>query len=240
MTGKEKMKNTFLDILYPRRCPVCHAILAPGTQRICKPCRERLRPAAGPRCFKCSKPLKDPAQEYCSDCSSRTHLFEQGIGIFPYSTLLQESLFQLKYGKRQEYGVFYGELGAFYAEGRIRCWEIDFIVPIPLHRKRLEKRGYNQAEIIAEALAKKAGLPVRKNLLKRKRNTKPQKDLSPEERKRNIKGAFSVSRELEGENILLIDDIYTTGATLDEAAGALKRAGAKKIYFLVIAIGTET
>lgn len=240
MTRKEKMKNTFLDILYPRHCPVCHDILVPGTQRICKRCRERLKPVTGPRCMKCSKPLPDPAQEYCADCSRRTHLFEQGIGIFPYSTLLQESLFQLKYGKRQEYGVFYGELGAFYAEDQIRRWKIDYIVPIPLHRKRLETRGYNQAEIIAEALAKRTGLPVRKKLLKRKRNTKPQKDLSPGERQKNIKGAFSVNGDPGEENILLIDDIYTTGATIDEAAGTLKRAGAKKIYFLVVAIGTET
>ena len=101
MTKKDKMKNTFLDILYPRRCPVCHDIPVPGTQKICSGCRERLRPVTGPRCFKCSKPLKDPEQEYCSDCSRRTHLFDQGIGIFPYNTLLQESLFKLKYGKRQ-------------------------------------------------------------------------------------------------------------------------------------------
>ena len=140
MTKKDKMKNTFLDILYPRRCPVCHDIPVPGTQKICSGCRERLRPVTGPRCFKCSKPLKDPEQEYCSDCSRRTHLFDQGIGIFPYGAVLQESLYRLKYGKRQEYGIFYGELGAFYAGSLIRSWGVRKIVPIPLHRKRMEKR----------------------------------------------------------------------------------------------------
>ena len=239
MTKKEKIKNTFLNILYPRRCPVCHDILVPGTQKICSGCREWMKPATGPRCFKCSKPLKDPEQEYCSDCSRRTHLFDQGIGIFPYSTLLQESLFKLKYGKRQEYGVFYGELAAVYAKDQICRWKIDCIIPIPLHRKRLEKRGYNQAEIIAEALGKRLNLPVKKKQLKRKINTKPQKDLNPGERQKNIKGAFTADEGLKGENILLLDDIYTTGATLDEAAGTLKKAGAERVYFLVIAIGSE-
>lgn len=240
MIKKEKIKNTFLDILYPRHCPVCHDIPVPGTQKICCGCRERLRPVTGPRCFKCSKPLKDTEQEYCSDCSRRTHLFEQGLGIFPYSTLLQESLFKLKYGKRQEYGVFYGELAAVYAADQIRRWKIDCIIPIPLHRKRLEKRGYNQADTIAEALGKRVVLPVEKKSLRRKINTKPQKDLSPGERQKNIKGAFTAGGDLRGKNILLIDDIYTTGTTIDEAAGTLKKAGAEKVYFLVIAIGSET
>ncbi len=239
MTKKEKIKNTFLDILYPRHCPVCHDIPVPGTQKICSGCRERLRPITGPRCYKCSKPLNNTEQEYCSDCSRRTHLFEQGIGIFPYSTLLQQSLFKLKYGKRQEYGLFYGELAAVYAEEYIRRWKIDCIVSIPLHRKRLEKRGYNQAELIAEALGEKVNIPVKKKILKRKINTEPQKDLNPEERRKNIRGAFTAGEGIRGEKVLLIDDIYTTGTTIDEAARALKKAGAEKVYFLVIAIGSE-
>ncbi len=239
MTKNEKIINTFLDILYPRRCPVCDDIPVPRGRKICDGCKDRLIPITGPRCCKCSKPLKNSEQEYCRDCSRRTHLFDQGIGIFPYSTLLQESLFRLKYGKRQEYGAFYGELAAFYAREQAKKWKIDYIIPVPLHRKRLEKRGYNQAEIIAEAFGKKLNLPVKKNRLKRKVNTKPQKELDPAERRKNMRGAFTFEGKLEGEKILLIDDIYTTGSTLDEAARALKKAGAGKVYFLVIAIGSE-
>ena len=235
----KKIKNTFLDILYPRHCPVCHHIPENRGQKICGGCKERLKPVNGPRCYKCSKPLHDPGQEYCENCRSRSHLFEQGIGIFPYSTLLQESLYRLKYGKRQEYGTFYGELAAFYARKQIEKWQIQRIIPIPLHRKRMEKRGYNQAEIIAEALGKRLNLPVKKKQLKRKINTKPQKDLDPIQRRANMRGAFITKSDLQGENILLIDDIYTTGTTIDEAAGALKKAGAGGVYFLVIAIGAD-
>lgn len=238
MTKIKKIKNTFLDILYPRRCPVCHDIPVPRGRKICDGCKEKLKPVTGPRCLKCSKPIREPEQEYCQDCSRRTHLFEQGIGIFPYSTILQESLFKLKYGKRQEYGVFFGELAAFYAGEQISSWQIDCIIPVPLHRKRLEKRGYNQAEIIGEAIGKKLKLPVEKNILKRKVNTKPQKDLEPGERRKNMKDAFGLKGRMKGEKVLLVDDIYTTGSTIDEAAAALMQGGAGKVYFLVIAIGS--
>ena len=102
----------------------------------------------------------------------------------------------------------------------------------------MEKRGYNQAELIAEALGKRLALPVDKKLLKRKVNTRPQKDLGPAERKANLNNAFISKGRLEGGNVLLVDDIYTTGATVDEAARILKKAGADRVYFLVIAIGS--
>lgn len=238
MKNKKRIMNTFLDILYPRHCPVCHNIIGFRGQKICDSCREELKPVTGPRCYKCSRPLSDSGQEYCRDCSSRRHFFEQGTGIFPYSTLLQESLYKLKYEKRQEYGTFYGELGALLAKEQISRWKIDIIVPIPLHRKRLEKRGYNQAELIAEAVGERLDLPVDKALLKRKVNTCPQKDLGPVERKANLKNAFISKGRLEGGNVLLVDDIYTTGATVDEAARILIKAGADRVYFLVIAIGS--
>lgn len=239
MKNKKRIMNTFLDILYPRHCPVCHNIIGFRGQKICDRCREELKPVTGPRCYKCSRPLNNPGQEYCRDCSRRIHFFEQGTGIFPYSTLLQESLYKLKYEKRQEYGTFYGELGALLAKEQIRRWKIDIIVPVPLHRKRLEKRGYNQSELIAEALGKGLALPVDKVVLKRKINTRPQKDLGPAERKVNLKNAFVSNGRLERENVLLVDDIYTTGATVDEAARTLKKAGAARVYFLVIAIGSQ-
>ena len=232
-------RNLFLDILYPRHCPVCHEITVPRGKKICDTCKEKLRPIQGPRCFCCSKPLERAEQEYCKDCG-KIRQFQQGLGIFPYSTLLQNSLFQLKYGKRQEYGTFYGELAAYYSRDKIKNWEIDMVIPIPLHPRRLEKRGYNQAEIIAQAFGKKLDISVEKKILKRQKNTKPQKELNHQERKKNMKNAFVVQKKLNGENILLIDDIYTTGSTIEEAAKELKKAGAQNIFFLTIAIGADS
>lgn len=234
-----KAGKLFLDMLYPRRCPVCHDIAVPGGSRICNVCREKLKPITGPRCFRCSKPLKREEQEYCKDCR-KTRLFDQGIGIFPYGSVLQESLFQLKYGKRQEYGSFYGQIAAVYSREIIRHWGVEIIIPIPLHRKRMEKRGYNQAELIAEALGKTLCIPVDSRLMKRKVNTRPQKELDYRERKQNMKNAFFLKGENRYRRILLVDDIYTTGSTIEAAAELLKRNGAENVFFLTIAMGADT
>lgn len=130
-------RNLFLDILYPRHCPVCHEITVPWGRKICDTCKDKLKPIYGARCFCCSKPLQRAEQEYCKDCR-KTRQFQQGLGIFSYSTLLQNSLFQLKYGKRQEYGTFYGEFAAYYSREKIEKWKIDIIMPIPLHPRRLK------------------------------------------------------------------------------------------------------
>jgi len=234
-----KAGKLFLDMLYPRRCPVCHDIAVPGGSRICNVCREKLKPITGPRCFRCSKPLKREEQEYCKDCR-KTRLFDQGIGIFPYGSVLQESLFKLKYGKRQEYGSFYGQIAAVYSREIIRNWGVEIIIPIPLHRKRMEKRGYNQAELIAGALGKTLCIPVDSRLMKRKVNTRPQKELDYRERKQNMKNAFFLKGENRYRRILLVDDIYTTGSTIEAAAELLKRNGAENVFFLTIAMGADT
>ena len=234
-----KAGKLFLDMLYPRRCPVCYDIAVPGGSRICNVCREKLKPITGPRCFRCSKPLKREEQEYCKDCR-KTRLFDQGIGIFPYGSVLQESLFKLKYGKRQEYGSFYGQIAAVYSREIIRNWGVEIIIPIPLHRKRMEIRGYNQAELIAEALGNTLCIPVDSRLMKRKVNTRPQKELDYRERKQNMKNAFFLKGENSYRRILLVDDIYTTGSTIEAAAELLKRNGAENVFFLTIAMGADT
>ena len=243
MRKAKRAGETFLNILYPRRCPVCHDIAVPRGQKICTRCRDKLIPVRGSRCCLCSKPLGTSDEEYCSDCRRIKHHFKRGIGIFPYTSVIQTSLYQLKYGQRQEYGLFYGEIAALYAKKEIQQWKIQLLVPVPLHRKRQEKRGYNQAEILAEALGKCLGIPVDAQSLYRKKNTKPQKELDPSERRNNMKDAFSIRRKgaqrISGKNLLLVDDIYTTGTTLDAAAQCLKKAGAGEVFFLTIAVGSD-
>lgn len=239
MSLTKKFKNGFLDLLYPRRCPVCHDIAVPAGQKICAECQKKLTPAVGPRCFRCSRPLKKNEQEYCRNCRTKSYHYDRGIGIFAYGTVLQQSLIKLKYENRQEYGTFYGEFAAYYAKKQISNWGIEVLIPIPLHAKRMQKRGYNQAEIIASAMGKCLEIPMDGEILKRVRNTRPQKELTEIERQQNLKLAFQISGRMKYKNILLIDDIYTTGATVNAAAETLKNAGAEKVYFLSIAIGTD-
>ena len=212
-------------MVYPRRCPVCHDIAAPGGRTICRECLDQLVPIHGPRCFKCSKPLMGSEAEYCHDCASKKHSYDRGISIFSYGSVLSKSLYQLKYHQRQEYGHFYGRYAAACAGEQISLWG--------------EKRGYNQAEIIAREIGRILRIPVDTKTVIRKINTKPQKELNDKERRINLRSAFAVTLpKLPWKKILIIDDIYTTGSTVDGVSLALKAAGAEQVYFLTIAIGT--
>lgn len=120
----------------------------------------------------------------------------------------------------------------------VKEWKIEEIIPVPLHRSRQRKRGYNQAQILAEEIGKKLEIPVKKDVVKRIQKTRPQKELGSRERIQNLKGAFGVSRSwIPKKCVLVIDDIYTTGNTIHRVAEVLKKAGVQKVYFLTISIG---
>ena len=148
------------------------------------------------------------------------------------------SVYQFKYHNRRIFAGFYAkELWRLY-EDKIKEWKIDAIIPIPLHPKRRRRRGYNQAEILAKELGRLSEIPVVANVVVRTLNTRPQKELNDRERKRNLKNAFQVTRHYKKHsNILLVDDIYTTGNTINSVARILKEKGAQKVYFLTISIG---
>ena len=123
----------------------------------------------------------------------------------------------------------------------LKQWDIDLIIPVPLHASRKRRRGFNQAEIIAEELSHLTGIPVRNDLLFRIRRTRPQKRLGENERRQNLQGAFAVKKTQSlPSNILLIDDIYTTGSTVERCAKMLRLAGAENVYFLTVSIGQGT
>lgn len=120
----------------------------------------------------------------------------------------------------------------------VKEWKIEEIIPVPLHRSRQRKRGYNQAQILAEEIGKKLEIPVKKDVVKRIQKTRPQKELGSRERIQNLKGAFGVSRSwIPKKCVLVIDDIYTMGNTIHRVAEVLKKAGVQKVYFLTISIG---
>jgi ComF family protein len=148
------------------------------------------------------------------------------------------SVYQFKYYNRRIFAEYYAkEWWRIYGD-KLREWEIDVIIPIPLHRKRRRKRGYNQSEILAEELGKRCNVPVEHHSVVRVVNTRPQKELNDKERKKNLTQAFRVTNHWKkAKNVLLIDDIYTTGNTIDSVAQILKQKGAEKVYFLTISIG---
>lgn len=232
----KKIADGLLQVLYPTRCPVCDDIVIPYGERICLRCMEQLKLLTPPWCMKCGKKLQEEG-EFCKDCSSQAHAFIKGRALYEYAGVAGP-LYRLKYGGRQEYAQYFGEEMGRYLGDFIRQVKPDGIIPIPLHRKRYRKRGYNQAALLARALGEYLGIPVYEKLLLRVKNTKPLKLQNPSERQNNLKKAFIMAEnDVKLKTIILVDDIYTTGSTLDEAVRTLREYGVEDAYFVTLACG---
>lgn len=231
-----RVTDGLVRIVYPLHCPVCDDIVSVPSERICTGCLGKLKLLAPPWCMKCGKKVEDDA-EYCMDCSRKEHLYDRGRALYEYAGTA-ESIYRFKYGGRREYAEFFGVEMAEYLSDFYQNVKPDALVPIPLHKKRKIQRGYNQAELLAKALGRQWNVPVYPNLLERVKNTVPQKKLNPIERQNNLKKAFNITRnDVKLKVTMVIDDIYTTGATIDEAARALREAGAERIYFAALTCG---
>lgn len=231
-----KVGEELISLLFPPRCPVCDEILPVG-QQVCSPCREFLLWAKEPVCMRCGRTLGREETEYCTDCRVKKHLFSQGRAVFLYGGKIRRSLYRFKYYGRREYASFYATEAARLWESWIKSKGVEAIVPVPMYRRKERLRGYNQAEVFAQALGKKLKLPVR-NLVRRTRDTVPQKELNERERKHNVKNAFQLQSDIvKYKRVLLVDDIYTTGSTMDAVTEVLLDAGIMEVYFICISIG---
>ena len=223
------------DIFYPRRCPVCQKILKDQKRMICPQCETMLHPIGHPRCFKCGKPVEKG--EFCRDCQKRKHMFEQGRGIFVYDSSMRRSVTRYNYYGCREYGDFYAKAMYRYAKMELREWKPDLIVPVPVHRSKERMRGFNQAAYLAERISRYTGIPADMGLVQKNIKTKSQKKLNALQRRKNLEKAFCVTGDVRGKDILVIDDVYTTGSTIDAMASCLKKKGAENVYFLTVCIG---
>jgi ComF family protein len=144
----------------------------------------------------------------------------------------------LKYKNQRSYAKIYAAELAKHFEKQIRMWGVQEIIPVPLHKKRYKKRGYNQAELIARELSKQLSIPLDTKTVFRVKHTRPQKELNDVQRNQNLEDAFFVSPSAPKRKcVLIVDDIYTTGSTIHHIAQGLKKAGVDKVYFLTISIG---
>lgn len=191
-----------------------------------------------PLCKRCGKPLSDEYAEYCPDCVRREHAYLRGRAVFEYNRRMKASIARFKYHNRREYADFYAEEMLRKLGRELRSWQPDVLIPIPLHKSRMRRRGFNQAALVADILGRRLGIPVAEKALIRNKKTSPQKELSDQERRANLKHAFQPGElEPEWKRAVLVDDIYTTGSTIDAAARILQAAGVEKVYFLSICIG---
>ena len=232
------IKNIILDILFPRTCPICFKIIAEKKSNICSKCQEQIVYIKEPICKKCGKQLYNQEQEHCYDCTKHEHRYDRGYSCFAYTGKIKASIYQYKYKNKREYADFYIEEMIKIRGNEIRMWNVDTIIPIPLHKRRKRKRGYNQSEIIAKGIGKYLNVKVDTSYVLRTKYTNPLKELNNKERITHLKGAFSIgNKKSEIKKVLLIDDIYTTGSTINEIADLLKKVGIEKVYVLTICIG---
>lgn len=232
------------ELLFPEKCILCNTVLVKGRRGICSDCRKKLPYITEPRCLHCGKPISSAAMEYCFDCSGRTGNLERGISLWEYNDCMKRVMADFKYGGLESNAAFFAEeLEECYGE-KLRDWNIQAIVPVPLYWRKRWFRGYNQAESLSEALGEKLAIPVFAGLLKRSRNTKPQKGLDSRQRRKNLENAFSLGKtdgfDVERySTVLLVDDIYTTGTTLESCAGVLRGLGIKKVFFACLCTGGD-
>lgn len=234
------------DWLYPPRCRACGEGI-PGRERevFCAPCRAQLRVISHPLCAVCGRPFPDSAGDdrTCGVCLARPPHFSWARSWVRYpreeaaEDPLRRVVQKFKYGRKVSLGKPLGRLLALGCREFLSSCEADLIMPVPLHPQRLRWRGFNQSLLLARQVGRAYGVPVDPFSLQRSRPTPPQTQLSEEERRKNMRGAFAVraGETLAGRAILLIDDVYTSGATVNECSRTLKKNGAKKVFVLTLA-----
>ncbi|WP_083200226.1 ComF family protein [Thauera phenolivorans] len=215
--------------LLAQDCFLCGS--AAGRVLVCDACRAELPAHPALCCPVCALPGTSDGR--CAACRAAPPAFDASLAVFDYRFPLDVMLQALKYGHRLALARFFGE--ALRERASARAAAADLIVPMPLHRRRLQERGFNQAVEVARPLARACGVPLELDRLRRVRDTPAQATLARAERLGNLRGAFRCDAELSGLRIVVVDDVMTTGASLDAVARCLKERGAARVENLVLA-----
>ena len=227
--------KTFIKIIYPNRCISCKKIIE--DEGFCVDCWKKLVFINSKRCKCCGKPL-DTESFICGVCLDKKYYFDQNISVFVYNRTIAKAIFEFKFKDK----TFLSKKFADLMKNNINnfSYKIDYVVSVPMHLNRLRKRGYNQSFLLANDLANLTNIDFIKDLLIKTKNTSRQVGLNVKERKTNLKGSFSIKDKykdiIKNKNILIIDDVFTTGSTINECAKILKLEGkVNKVMSLTIA-----
>lgn len=232
-----KIVDALLDAVYPPTCPICDR-LSGKPAKICNDCRKKLKYINSPRCLKCGKAVENDDVEVCFDCSKHIHEFDRGLALWGYTDETRNSVYRFKYQNCRIYSkVYVDEIVSNLGE-IISSWKCDVIIPIPIHARKFRERGFNQAELLAKDMAAILGIGLDTELISRNRYTKPQKELDDNERIKNLENAFTITKNVvQYKKVLLVDDIYTTGSTIDACARVLKEKGVEQVFAVCLCIG---
>ncbi|MCR4409390.1 MAG: ComF family protein [Candidatus Saccharicenans sp.] len=226
--------------VFPSFCRLCGRTLEdPGQKIVCGHCLDRVEFHHGPVCPVCGRFYHQPAASghLCGHCLERPEPFSRHRSLGPYAGRLKEIILLFKYKECEALGRVLGQMAYDRLATDGLFAGLDFIVPVPLHRKREKRRGFNQADLLGRALSDLSGVPLLPRVLIKVRYTPAQVSLEAAERESNLRGAFGVRKagRIDGRTILLVDDVFTTGSTLRECAAELRRAGAREVRALTVA-----
>lgn len=237
--------SLLMDYVFPPKCIFCNKLLYPGIElEICDQCYSDMPFIRGKACIKCGQPLDQNTQvDQCVDCKHTQHLFVQGAAPCEYNGTVRGSIVRLKFHGKKRYAKTFGILMSRKIKQMTSWPRFDIIIYTPIHFEKKRERGYNQAKLLADILGKEIGCPVGAEVLIKTRHTVSQSKLDRKHRQENLKGAFRYNEKaapIQNMNVLLVDDVYTTGATVDECCRIILEAGANSIYISTAAIGKGT
>ena len=230
--------------VFPPRCPVCGGLRIPWESNTCTDCAAKLRFIKEPVCMCCGREISEEGKEYCSRCEEARMSFERNFAVWQYDKRMKKSIAGFKYDGRKEYVDFYiRHMAGSYGKQLLK-YGVTVLVPVPISRKRRRFRGFNQTELLADALAKELGITSAK-LIKRVKSTPPLSGLSPTERMRTLRDAFcwdekeALKQKELPHTVALVDDIFTTGTTMEACTHVLTEKGISSVYGICICIGND-
>lgn len=236
------------NFLFPRRCVICDEVLPFGIglnhEHICDKCRDKIEFIDDLSCKKCGAKIRDKDEYYCERCKKyeegETSYYEYGFSLCRYNDYVKESLHRIKYGGRKEYIEIYALLLVARYKDKIKDLGVDCFVPVPIHKDRLRERNYNQAAVLAKHISdalldEGINIPVDETIIIRQKKTEALNKLSEDKRKEVLKNAFLVNNDKNIKSVCIVDDILTTGNTIESISKILKENGVERIYFITIA-----
>lgn len=229
-----------IDCLFPPLCHYCREPLHDSRNtRLCDSCLAGVTPLESPLCPLCGCPFLHGScsDHLCGACAVARPVYDAARGALVFDGAVRELIHQFKYGGKTMLRRPLALLAAAHLDQFVTEFRPDMVMPVPLHKKRLRQRGFNQAILLGEIFAKRWELPLLRNTLRRVRWTEPQVNLSAAERLENVKGAFAITNDevILGKRVLLVDDVYTTGSTVKECTKILKHAGAEAVIAVTVA-----
>ena len=217
---------------------MCDRIVLPYGKIICPPCEPKLKTIKDPYCLKCGKPLSNEGKSLCDRCSIAPHDFDECRSALLYDDTMRRSIYRFKYDGRKEYAVYFGQKMAEVLGEKIKTLHADAIIPVPMYKGKEKKRGFNQASLLARELSYHLNIPVYENIIIREKSTKIMRSLGARERENNLKKAFKmVPNSVKLYDVIIVDDIYTTGSTADAVAKVMRESGVRRVFVASLSTG---